>query len=196
MQPVKAPSKLRRLLTGEPLEPHRVELFTLLTPAECVARLAAVTDRERSPFFSLSSILGVMAVAGHVTKTSLNLRKRVEYRSPSQWHLVATMRAEAGGTVISGEVATYALPRAMGCVSFPIFLLIFAGAWFNAVRTLLFDPGVHSRDVWAKAIGPPAMLIFMLGMVKLTSHLARNEPRFLTDFVIETLGARPYERPA
>jgi hypothetical protein len=193
---MKASSKLHRLLTGELLDPHRVELFTSLSPAECVVRLTAVIDAERTPYFSLANILGVMAAAGHVTETSLYLRKRVGYRHPSRRYLLATMRPEAGGTLISGEVVVNPVAR----LSFYVVIggvLLFGGALFlKSVRSLLFDPGSHPMNGWMGAVMPPAVLAFLLGLARTGSQLARNEARFLTDFLIETLNARPHEHSA
>jgi uncharacterized membrane protein YgdD (TMEM256/DUF423 family) len=70
-------------------------------------------------------------------------------------------------------------------------IALFGGAF--SVLTLVAmwtDPEPISSSRWLGVATPLGMLVFGLGLIRLCSYLARDEPGFLTRFLIETLDAR------
>ena len=79
---------------------------------------------------------------------------------------------------------------------------LFMFVWFGGViiigSTIFFATlwpmlsGSESQDwnAWLGVIIPPAMLVFGYGLIRFGRYPARDEARFLTDFLIRTLDAR------
>jgi hypothetical protein len=153
-------------------------------------------DTERSALFSLTSLFGSRAVIGRVTDTSLRLRKRIRYRNSFQSHLTATLRPEAGGTVISGEVAMHPFVRVFMFIWFGGVILIGGTMFVAAIGTIFFGSGSQHQNAWMGAVIPPVMLVFGFGLLRFGRYLARDETRFLTDFLIQTLKAHAQDRAA
>src|SRR4051812_21410120 len=120
---------------------NRIELIAPLPPAECASRLKAVIDTERSALFSFAGLFGSRPVVGRVTESSLRLRKRIGYRNSFQSFLTATMRPEAGGTLISGDVAMHPFVRVFMFVWFGGVVLIGGTMFLATVGSLLFGSG-------------------------------------------------------
>jgi hypothetical protein len=178
------------------VDSNRIQLFSPLPPAECVSRLAAAMDTERSALFSLAGLFGSRPVVGRVTETSLRLRKRIGYRNSFQSYLAATLRSEAGGTVISGEVAMHPFVRVFMFIWFSGVVLIGGTMFVATVGTMLFSAGSQHQNAWMGAVIPPLMLAFGFGLVRFGRYLARDETRFLRDFLIQTLDAHAQDRAA
>jgi hypothetical protein len=171
------------------LNPNRVKLVSPLTPAECVARLTAAVDLERA-FSPGAAWFGSKPVIGRVTETSLRLRKRTGYRNSFQNYLTATMRAEAGGTSISGHVGMNPFVRAFMFVWFG-FLVLFGGAIFiSSIASAFGVSHARHKNEWMGIAFFPIMLVFGFLLVRFGRYLARNEERFLTEFLIRALDAR------
>jgi len=152
-----------------------------MPPSECVSRLAAAIDVERSAFFSWTGMFGSKPVIGSLTETSLRIRKRIRYRNSFQSSLVATLRPEAGGTVISGAVAMDPFVRVFMYIWFGALTLMGGAAFFGAVS--------EHQDAWVGVKAPLIMLIFGVALVSFGRNLALKENRFLKGFLIETLNA-------
>lgn len=178
------------------VDSNRIQLFSPLPPAECASRLAAAMDVERSPLFSVAGLFGSKPVIGRVTETSLRLRKRIGYQNSFQSFLVATLRGEAGGTVISGEFAMHPFVNAFMFVWFGGVILIGGTGFLAAVGTIFFVSGSQRQTAWMGVVIPPLMLAFGFGLVRFGRYLARDEARFLTDFLAQTLDAKAQNRPA
>jgi hypothetical protein len=175
------------------VDSNRIQLFSPLPPTECAARLAAAIDTESSVPFSLNGLFGSKPVVGRVTATSLRLRKRIRYQNSFQNHLAARLRAEAGGTVISGGVAMHPFVRAFMFIWFGGVILIGGTMFVGAVWTMLSSADGQRQHVWMGVVIPPFMLAFGLGLVRFGRYLARDETRFLTDFLIQTLNAHAHD---
>jgi hypothetical protein len=80
---------------------------------------------------------------------------------------------------------------------------IFNAVWFGGVAlfggTLFLATGLNAlsgksgdtRETLLGMIIALVMLSFGIGVVRLGRYLARNDPQFLMDFLIQTLDARP-----
>jgi hypothetical protein len=167
----------------------RIHLVSPLSPAECASRLAAAIDPMSVAPVSLTFPPGSKPVIGNVTETSLQIRKRINYRSSFQTFLAATLRPEAGGTVIAGDVGLPPLVMAFMLAWFGFAALVGGPLFFFAAWSLLSGSNVEPAMV-IFAIVPPVMLLGGIGLVLLGRNLARDEGRFLTDFVTRTLNAQ------
>lgn len=172
---------------------NRIQLLSPLTPAECVSRLAGVIDTERSAIFSLARS---RPVVGRVTDSFLRLRKRIRYRNSFQSFLTATMRPEAGGTLISGEVAMHPFVRVFMFMWLGGVLLIGGTMFLATVGSMVIGSGSHHQNAWMGVVIPPVMLAFGFGLVCFGRYLAREEARFLKDFLIRTLDVHDQNRSA
>ncbi len=166
----------------------RIRLFTLLTPSECASRLKIAIDTDWRLF-------GSKPVVGKVTESSLCLRKRIGYRNSFQSVLTATMQREAGDTVLSGKVAMGSFVRAFMFIWFGGLLLIGGTIFVVAIASMISGSSNRQHDAWLGLVVPPAMLVFGYGLVRFGRYLARDEARFLTDFLIQTLDARETNHP-
>ncbi len=171
------------------MESNRIELFSPLPPIECAARLASAIDCERSALISFSSIFGSKPIAGKVTETSLRLRKRIGYRNSFQNFLTATMRPEGTGTVISGEFAMHPIVRVFMTIWFGGVILIGGTMFIGTIGGFLFGLAPHGDNAWIGVVVPPLMLLFGFALVRFGSYLARDEARFITDFLLQVLNA-------
>lgn len=172
---------------------NRIQLLSPLTPAECVSRLVAVIDTERPTMLS-SGLSGSRPVVGRVTDSFLCIRKRIGYRNSFQSFLTATMRPEAGGTLISGEVAMHPFVQVFMFIWLGGVLLIGGTVFLATVGSMVIGSGSPHQNAWMGVVIPPVMLAFGFGLVSFGYHLARDEGRFLTDFLIRTLDVHEQNR--
>jgi hypothetical protein len=178
------------------LSGSEIRLFSPLSPAECASRLEAVIDSERSALFSVAGLFGSRPVVGRVTGSSLRLRKRIGYRNSFQIFLTATMQPEAGGTLISGGFAMHPFVRVFMLIWFGGVILMGGSIFVATVRGTFSVTGGHRQNIWLGLVLPPAMLAFGAGLLRVGRFLDRDEARFLTDFLVETLNARDQKRAA
>jgi hypothetical protein len=97
------------------------------------------------------------------------------------------MRPEAGGTLISGEVAMHPFVRAFMLIWLSGVLLIGGTMFLSTVGSMAIASGSHHQNAWMGVVIPPVMLAFGFGLVCFGRYLARDEGRFLTDFLSRTL---------
>jgi hypothetical protein len=132
-------------------------------------------------------------VVGQVTASTLRLRKRIRYNNSFQTRLTATMEPAGRGTLIRGKFALHPFTR----VFLPIW---FGGVLFFcaiAIVALVSHPGGSPQgngNGWMFLLIPLGMLVFGLALVRFGRFLARDEQRFLTEFLRQTLDAREAER--
>jgi hypothetical protein len=172
--------------------PGRLEIFSPLPPAECAARLASTIDRERSLLFSSTALLGSKPVIGQASESSLRLRKRIRYRNSFQSFLFATMRPQQGGTLISGTFAMHPMVRTFMFVWFGFVAVIGGALTLATVRGTLSSSDGNSHSPMGVII-PVGMLCIGLALIRFGRYLARNEARFISDFLIQTLHGREQE---
>jgi hypothetical protein len=175
---------------------ERLELYSHFPPEECVRRLSAAIDVERSLFRTWASLTGKRPVAGWVKDSSFRLRKRITYNNGFQTYLTGTLQPRDAGTLIGGEFGLNALTRLFIPLWFG-FLFFFMGVSYPIVLISLFKPHPameHTQDTWPFLVVPPGMLLFGYLLIRFGRYLARDEAGFLSDFLRQTLEAR--ELPA
>lgn len=166
---------------------NRIQLLAPLTPAECASRLSVAIDAERLTMFSVAGWSGSRPVVGRVTNSSLRLRKRLKYRNSFQSFLTATMRPEAGGTLISGEVAMHPFIRVFMVVWLGNVGLIGVLMLLVTISSMMMGSDHADQDAWMGVVIPAVMFAFGFGLVGFGRYLARDEGRFLTNFLMQTL---------
>jgi len=168
---------------------ERLELYSSLPLDECARRISDAIDSERSPLFSLVSLFGSHPVAGRVDGFSLSLRKRIGYRNSFQSHLTATMRAEGSGTLVSGEFAMHPFVRVFMTIWFSGVILIGGTMFIVATGAFLFGSPPRGNNAWVGIFVPPVMVAFGFALVRFGRYLARDEARFITEFLVRVLNA-------
>jgi hypothetical protein len=180
--------KMKSKLSMPKRDSKRIELSSPLTPAGCASRLREVIDIEgvATALFGLGS----KPVIGKISESSFRLRRRIRYGNSFQIFLFATIRPKAGGTLISIGFAMHPFVRIFSVVWFAALTLIGGKIFLSTAWTTLFDRSGDSRDALGIAV-PLAMLGFGIALLRFGRYLARNDPRFLSDFLIEKLDAHP-----
>ena len=98
------------------------------------------------------------------------------------------MRPEGTGTVISGEFAVHPFVRVFMRIWFGGVILIGGTVFVSAVGAILFG-AASQGDAWVGVLVPPGMAVFGFFLIRAGRYLARNEARFITDFLINALDA-------
>lgn len=166
---------------------QQVQFFSPHSPADCVSRLRAAVNSEA--FFDLSSWFGTMPVSGRVSESSLRLRKRIWYRNDFQSFLYATMQPETGGTVIFGKVGLHPFTTVFICIWLGVAVLMCGTVLTPSIRSFFAHPDAVHQETWVGCVVPIIMPVFGIGLVWFGRFLARNEDRFLTEFLVQTLDA-------
>ena len=161
--------------------PESIELFSPLCPADCASRLKAAIDSEWALF-------GSGPVIGRVSESSLRLRKRISYGNSFQSILVATLRPERSGTLISGTCGMRSAVRLFMLIWFAGIMLIGGGLLYSTLAAMFSGAGRQPHDYLLVLI-PPGMLVLGFALTKFGRHLARNETQFIRQFLIQTLDA-------
>jgi len=140
--------------------------------------------------FSLSAWFPTQPVVGRVTDSSLRLRKRIGYRNDFQSYIYATIRPEAKGTVISGNIGMHRFAIVFMCVWLGFSVLMCGTLLIPSVRSLIAHPDKIQEETWMGIVVPLVLPLFGVGLVWFCRFLARNEDRFLAEFLIQTLDAK------
>jgi hypothetical protein len=155
-------------------------LVSPLAPEDCAARLGEAVDHTW-----LERLFGSKPVRGRLSARSFRLLKRIHYRNSFQTCLTGTLEFHVEGTILRVRSGMHPLVIA--------FLVVwFTGAGLGCAIILLgwlqgLVPGpVHAVGT----IVPLLLLAFGIGLVRFCRWLARDEERFLIDFVAAVLGAR------
>ena len=172
-----------------------VNLVSPYPQTECVSRLQAAINMERvmlNPFAES----GTKPVIGRISSPFIYLRKRIGYRNSLQTLLTAKMSPRAWGTAIAGETSTDPIVGAwMIAVTF-VWVLMGGAMVIDVVGSALSAKGTQIQNGWIAV----AALIFMPGLsyafLRFGQYLARDEARFLKDFLQRTLDAQEYGGPA
>ena len=169
------------------MQPKRLELYSALSSSDCAARLSNAIDRDGVIWWSFG---GSHPVAGRVQGPSFRIRKRISYRNSFQTFLTGSFQPQGAGTLIQGEFAMQGFTRAF----IPLWFIL--GTIFFIVSLVSMLLGSSPRDVGPWIIVPPLMLVVGVVLVRFGRHLARDEARFLTDFLQEVLSANDNTRNA
>ncbi len=168
---------------------ERLELYSPLPPDECAKRLSEAIDSERSALFSFLSLFGSHPVAGHVDVSSLKLRKRIRHNNSFQSYLTATMRPEGSGTVISGDFAMHPFVWVFLAIWFTGVTLIGGAVFIVTVGAYISGSPLRGDKAWMGVVSPLVVIGFGLALVRFGRFLARNEVRFIKDFLMQALNA-------
>ena len=167
---------------------------SLLSPyplAECVALLHAAIDAERifaNPFAGSDT----KPVIGRISSPFIYLHKRIAYRNSFQTYLTAKLTPQAGGTAIIGEMGSEPITRAFMIAANGFVILIGAAMTFAAVLLPIATGARQQQDAWIAVAAPACMVAFNFGLYRFCRYLARDEARFLKDFLIKTLDGQEY----
>jgi hypothetical protein len=160
-----------------------IDLVSPLPRGECVRRL-----RE-----NVGSYWGIGSghrVIGEVGGDNIRLRKRIYYRNSFQPTLRGRLSdTPDGGTRIRCEFAE--LPMLPVLIAVAVLIVLIAGMTVS----LLAKSGVQLHNVPTAAIVAPLLSLpffaaLGFGVVYIGRRFARDEPRFLVDFLAKTLEAR------
>jgi hypothetical protein len=157
-----------------------IQLVSPIPPDECADRLQAAINRD-----GLLSLFASQPVIGKVSEWSVWLRKRIGYANAFQKVLRGEFEAHRGGTIFHGQF------------SFPLPILIFGTLYFPSAAILAFVGMVEAIQVLARgaalnfeALGGELLpLPFGLGVFGMGRWFARNEEKFLVDFLATVIGA-------
>lgn len=159
-----------------------MELFVALSLNECVGRLDAVVDRGGLVLPSWEVVFGSKCLIGQLSDTKLQLRKRIGYRNSSQSILNGTIRAQDGGTMISGEFGLHPEVRIFPFVWCILLLSALAGF-------VILDPRKEGSD-GALVMAPLLLMVLGMAVVWFGKYLARDEARFITETLQQALERR------
>jgi hypothetical protein len=162
---------------------NRLDLFVPASPGECLARLEAATDQG----VWFPSMFGAKPLVGRVTDFTLRLRKQTFYANSFQTRYFATLQPAPGGTIISGSFGMHPFVRAFLVFWFGVLVVVEAILLLVAVGVISLG---KDSNLWVGLIVPPVMAAFGLLWIFVGRFMARDEQRFLTDFLIKTLDAR------
>ncbi len=167
-----------------------VDMVAPHTPVQCASLLRAAIDSEWSAAITLLPSASAKPVVGKASESKLRLRKRIGYRNSFQSYLRASMQRSAEGTVISGTVGMNPLVPVIMGIWFAAVILIGGAAFFRTVSSMLSGASNLQQNAWIGIVGPLTMVTFGVGIVGGGLYGARDEARFLTDFLATTLHAR------
>jgi hypothetical protein len=161
--------------------PKSFDLVSPLAREECVRHLRANTESPWVP-----AVFSKKPVAGDVGDTWFSLRKHIAYRNPFQPLLSGDLLDEGGRTRVRCDLDKIRLSVIAFMVLWFGFVLIIGGrmAVMSAIRA-----GALAA-AWPDIVPLAIMLAGGAAFVGLGLFLARNEQRFLLDFLRDTIAAR------
>ena len=163
-----------------------IELRSSLSVADCVARLREAIDPP-------STLFGSRPVVGRVDSGGFRLHKRIHYRSSFQTHAMARFREAEAGTHVSCRFGVHPVILVFFVVWMSIVLVVGARGLVivvDAVFSARPEGAAPFAVPLAGALLPLGMLVFGAGLFCFGRWLARDEERFLADFLRVTLKAR------
>jgi len=106
------------------------------------------------------------------------------------------MQPQRTGTVIRGEFAMHAFTRVFMPIWFGGVMLIGGSGFVISLFAMLTRPSGQHQRPWPVLLIPPGMLLFGFLLIRFGRYLARDEARFLTDFLRHTLDVDDNSRNA
>lgn len=153
------------------LASERIVLHSPLSADRCATRLE-------------SAIHSSGAVVGVIDGPSIRLRKRIAYHNSFQTLLRATIWGEISGARIEGQLGMHPLVLLLFSLMLGFILLIGGLLVSGVLRSASFE------QQWPQILGVATMPLPALAIVWFGRYLARDEARFLKDFLRQTLDAR------
>lgn len=158
------------------------ELVSPITRDECARRLREKTESRFLAVFSNKP------VAGHVGYSSFRIRKRTAYRNSFRPHLSGEFLNEGGRTKVRCRVGMHPAVIVFMAIWFGAVLIGGGPAAISAIGSLL--RGHATAYAWTGVAAAAFMLSGGAGMVALGHFCGRDEPRFLIDFLRDTIAAQ------
>jgi hypothetical protein len=158
-------------------------------PDECLTRLAGQIDPEERTLFS-TGYSGQKPVVGTISDNQFRLLKRRRYsRNQSRVRLYGIVTACNGGSAVECyweqvgwfRLADWMLLVLVAAVGVPFFL--------GSLAQLFHGSTTPASDPFPGLIGPPAVLLLLIVMLKARSFVRVTEQSFLTKFLKEILPA-------
>lgn len=165
------------------MSPNSFDLISPLARDECVRRLRANTESSWFP-----AVFSNKPVSGHVEDTSFRIRKRIAYRNSFQPHLSGELSDEDGRTRMRCRLGMHPAVVAFMVIWFGGVVIGGGTVAMRAIGFLL--RGGAPADAWPSIAAPAFMLVGGAALVGLGHFAGRNEPRFLLDFLRDTIAAR------
>ena len=172
---------------------EKLEFHSPLPPNLCAKLISEAIDPDS--LFSLSVSFRTNFFVGRVTESSLRLRRRIEHRNSFQRRLVATLRPEGTGTVISGRFVMHPLVFLFTTVWFTGVILFGAALvvisvyayCFDAVPPFLHGGVVHKENISRAFFMLPIMILFAITLLRFEVH---DDVQAINDFLTITLSQR------
>ena len=161
-----------------------IELLSPLSREACAARLDDAVDTGWTGFGSKPAI-------GRVDQTSFRIRKRLPaaVHNSFQSYLTGRMEDSGSATRVRCQFGMHPFVRVFMAIWFAM-LFAFGAGWIVMAS---HSNGAGGFTV-VGAIIPIMMAVFGVGLVIFGRFFARNEQRFLLDFLAQTIDARPVAR--
>jgi hypothetical protein len=165
------------------MSPKSFDLISTLACDECVRRLRANTGSWWFP-----AVFSNKPVAGHVKETSFRIRKRIAYRNSFQPHLSGELCDDSGRTRVRCRLGMHPAVVAFMVIWFGAVMIVGGTVAMRAIGFVL--RGGAPADAWLGIAAPTIMLAGGAALVGHGHFLGRNEPRFLLNFLRDTIAAR------
>jgi hypothetical protein len=158
----------------------RIELLSPLSREVCAARLRDAVD-------SGWRIFGGKPAIGRVDESSFRIRKRLgaTFHNSFQTYLTGRLESDGSGTRVQCRFGMHPFVRGFMALWFAMLLA------FTAAGIMMGAHGSARGFPLVGIIGPAIMAVFGVGLVFFGRFFARNEQRFLLDFLAQTIEARP-----
>jgi len=171
------------------MKSNRLELFSRLSPAECLERLRETVDTRRSKFSDFWAP-NSKSVAGRMDGERIRLRLNYYGRNSFRVFLTGVVRARDGGTVIQGIFSLHPIVHAFLLVWFSLLILMSGSLLVIALCGILWGGPEGVIFWWLGLAMSPLILPAGIALVWHGCRSSRNEPEFLEEFLRKTLEAR------
>jgi hypothetical protein len=161
----------------------RVDLLSPLRAEECRRRL-----REQTA--SVWMILSSAPIVGRIGETSLRLRKRIWYSNSFQTWLSAELVDEGSRTRLRCRFGLHPFTRIFTAIWFSGVVLIGSTVFVGTMAAWLQDRLPLTPQNLIGLLVPPGMLAVGILTYSIGRFFARNERRFLLEFLRDTIGAK------
>jgi hypothetical protein len=168
---------------------QHIDMVSPLSPQECATRLRGEIDIEHPRLFSWTGLFGSKPIVGRVTESELRLRQRRVGRNSFQRVFVGRIETDNGGSIIAGEFGIDPVVRSLMTIWFWGVLIIGGTLFLAALGSTLSGSRAFGDGTWMGLIIPAILIVWGLILPRMGQRMAKEEPKFITDFLARTLGA-------